>query len=138
MLESELQLNNDVVFRSFGRCSLKKDFFEDFYDSFLNRSAEIKAMFAATDMVKQRQLLKNGISFMIMYAKKSPVGVAKMEQIAKLHDRQHFNVRPDLYRLWLDALLETVQRHDPEFTPEIKKSWIETMNIGLGLFKNLY
>lgn len=138
MQENEMESNNDDVFLSFGRCTLKKDFFEDFYNDFINRSPEIKTMFTNTNMTKQRQLLKDGISYMIMFAKKSATGTAKMEQIAQLHDRQHFNVRPELYALWLDALLDTVKRHDPQYTPEIRKSWIATMNIGLDLFKKQY
>ena len=138
MQENEMDSNNDDVFLSFGRCTLKKDFFEDFYNDFINRSPEIKTMFTNTNMTKQRQLLKDGISYMIMFAKKSATGTAKMEQIAQLHDRQHFNVRPELYALWLDALLDTVKRHDPQYTPEISKSWIATMNMGLDLFKKQY
>lgn len=132
------ELENDIVYKSYGRCIIKKGFFEDFYAKFLESSPAIKPMFAKTDMARQRQLLQNGISYMIMFAKNSPIGIAKLEKIAELHDRNHVNVKPELYQFWLDSLLAVVRAYDTAFSPETESAWITTMNKGLTYFKSLY
>lgn len=133
-----IETENELVSKSYGRCVIKKGFFEDFYSKFLESNPAIKPMFANTNMARQRQLLQNGISYMIMYAKNSPIGIAKLEKIAELHDRSHVNVRPELYRFWLDSLIAVVKTYDSAYSPETENAWIATMNKGLDYFKSLY
>ena len=36
-------------------------------------------------------------------------------------------VSPEMYNLWLDALCEAIERHDPYHTPELEELWRSAM-----------
>lgn len=127
-----------LVRESYGRCTLDNDFFEDFYEIFMSSSPEIKPFFARTDMSKQRQLLREGISFMLLFAQKNEGGKLAIKNIGVLHDRDHVDVRPDLYRLWIDSLLKCIEKHDSRFNTEIKDAWEEILKPGIDRFIEMY
>ncbi len=53
--------NPDIVFQSYGRSCNNPAFFEDFYTIFMGKSADIRAMFANTNMSAQRALLSHSL-----------------------------------------------------------------------------
>jgi hypothetical protein len=77
--------DQSLVQRSYGACCLSPQFFNDFYDAFLASSGVIAGKFANTDMAKQKRLLRDGISFMIMYNNGSAVGKMKVNQLGESH-----------------------------------------------------
>ena len=127
-----------TVRESYGRCTLQKAFFEDFYDIFMSSSPEIKPFFSRTDMTKQRQLLREGISFMLLYAQKNEGGKLAINNIGQLHDQNHVNVRPNLYRLWIDSLLKCIEKHDNRFTEDVRRAWEEILKPGIDRFVDVY
>ena len=126
------------VRESYGRCVLSDTFFEDFYDSFMGSSSEIRAYFSKTDMAKQRSLLREGISFMLLYAGQKSSGKIAIEHIGKIHDNEHINVRPELYPLWVESLLKCVEKHDKYFDEEVRAAWKEILEPGINHFKDVY
>jgi hemoglobin-like flavoprotein len=44
---------------------------------------------------------------------------------------KELNVGAELYDLWLDSLLETVEECDPEHSPEVRHAWEEVMMVGI-------
>ena len=54
------------------------------------------------------------------------------------HSRRGVDIAPHLYELWLDALCEAVEEHDPEFTAELGKQWREAMRPGIELIVARY
>ena len=71
--------NTQLIQPSLGRCllnkSLGKDFLDAFYDELLASDPRIKPMFAQTDLAKQNDLLKHGLTMSVMCG--SGVGLAK-------------------------------------------------------------
>lgn len=61
-----------------------------------------------------------------------------LEYIARLHDRHHFNIEPDLYDLWLEALIDTVREFDNEFDAEIERAWRSVMSYGIEYMTSRY
>ncbi|WP_193162631.1 globin [Microbulbifer hainanensis] len=126
----------DIVFQSYGRCCKNERFFVDFYDRFMGSSDEVRAMFVDTDMKQQRHLLRNGILQLILHARGMPD--TKLRALGESHSRGGYNIRPDLYRQWLDALLDTVRRHDPEHSDSITDAWQRALQPGIELIRGAY
>ncbi len=123
---------------SYGRCALAPNFFQDFYDTFFASNAEIPQIFSKTDMRKQQDLLREGISFLLLYGAANENGKLAIDRIGKLHDDKHVNVKPDMYRFWVQSLLENIEKHDPRYTPEVRQAWEETIAKTINRFTELY
>lgn len=123
---------------SYGRAVLAPKFFDDFYDRFLASSPEIKLMFAKTDLTKQKKLVREGVSFLVMFAAGAHTGKTKIEALAKSHDRKHLNVRPDMYRLWIDSLMFVVAKYDPKYEPALEGKWRRVLEKGISAMKAGY
>ncbi len=120
-----------LVQQSYGRCCLSEGFFDDFYTAFVNKSPAIAEKFAHTDMAKQKRLLRQGISYMLMYYNNSKLADSKISSIAETHARGHFAISPELYDIWLETLLDTIQAHDPMVDEALKTSWRNVMLKGI-------
>jgi len=131
-----------LVQQSLGRCllnkSLGKDFLDAFYDELLVSDPRIKPMFVRTDMAKQKDLLKHGLSMLIMYS--SGIGLAKtaIQQLSSKHDRTHLNIDPGLYRFWIQSLLRCVKKYDQKYEDGLGKAWNEVVEQGISVMKQAY
>ena len=113
------------------------DFFEAFYDRFLGTSEEIASMFSATDMNRQRSMLKKSFySLLTFYA--SNHADHYLEKIARSHNRSNLAVRPELYDLWLEALVETAREFDSDFSHRTELAWRLAMTPGIVYMKFHY
>ena len=128
----------DIARSSLGRCALHPDFFQDFYDTFFESSPEIAKFFANTDMEKQKELLRKGISFMLMFAANHPGGKLAIDRIGEIHDPRHHNVRPELYARWTESLLATIEKYDRRFDENVRAAWHKALQPGLDRFIELY
>ena len=52
-------------------------------------------------------------------------------EIAAQHSAQDLDIGAELYDLWLDSLLETVEETDPEYSPTVRKAWEDVMMVGI-------
>ncbi|WP_144822402.1 globin [Marinobacter piscensis] len=127
---------SDLVFQSYGRCCSRDEFFVDFYDHFMSSSDAIRNRFVNTDMAAQRHLLRNGIMQLILTARGMPD--RKLRALGESHNRSNYNIKPEWYEFWLDALMKTVRQHDPENTPELEKAWREVLAPGIELIRGAY
>ncbi len=114
------------------------DFADAFYDNLASQSAEIGPMFAQTDMNKQNELLRLGIESLIDFAAQRPDVERELHRLGEIHDRNHLAIRPELYPLWLNALLETVRDIDADCTPEIETAWKSVVTPGIDLILSMY
>lgn len=128
--------NTDLVFQSYGRCCNSDEFFADFYSHFMSSSEEIKKRFVTTDMAAQRHLLRNGIMQLILTARGMPD--RKLKALGESHSRAHYDIKPEWYSLWLDALMKTVRQHDLEYTSTLEKAWREVLTPGINLIRGAY
>lgn len=127
-----------TFYASYARCQGQPGFFDFFYDTFIDSSDEVRDKFSKTDMSKQIRTLTNSF-----YSNKLAVSESKMIQenllqLAQLHSRQGRDIRPDLFDLWLDCLLDAVREFDAEYSVEIEAAWRSMMAPGISLMKENY
>lgn len=126
----------DLVMQSYGRCCASPDFFDSFYRHFLASSPLIREKFVDTDMSAQKQLLRQGILNLVMHARGMPD--TKLRALGATHARDGFNIRPELYDLWLGALLQAIGEHDKSCDADIRLAWREVLSKGISVIKAQY
>ena len=110
---------------SLRRCLDAPDFLVRFYELFLNSSPEVRAKFEKTDFEKQRRALRDSFFVLEMIGESTPDAPTwkALKKLAVTHDRQHMDVQPELYDLWLECLLKSVAEHDPQYSAEVGLAW---------------
>ncbi len=126
----------DIVFQSYGRCNNSETFYEDFYQAFTGKSPAIAEKFVDTNMTRQQTMLRGGIKWLLTYALGMPD--AKLQELGKSHSRTGLNILPEWYDLWVEALMETVSKHDPKYTAELDGQWRSVMQPGIDLIRSHY
>lgn len=107
-------------------------FFGAFYDRFFSHSEEIRELFRHTDMARQIQSLRRALfDLATFYA--TGIVTARLRQIAHVHQRLDF--RTELYDVWLDALVTTVEEHDPECDAMTAMAWRLALTPGITYMK---
>jgi hemoglobin-like flavoprotein len=131
-----------LVQQSLGRCllnkSLGKDFLDAFYDELLASDPRIKPLFVKTDMAKQKELLKHGLTMLIMYSSGVSLAKSAIQQLAVKHDRAHLSVDPGLYRFWIQSLLRCVKKYDPKYDDSLGKEWTSAIELGISVMTQAY
>lgn len=126
----------DQVFQSYGRSCNNPAFFEDFYATFMGKSDAIREMFVNTDMASQRSLLRGGIMWLVMHSR--GMSDSKIRALGESHSREKLNIHPSYYGLWLDALIETLHKHDPQFDAQLEQVWRSTLTPSIDMIKSMY
>ncbi|MAD44358.1 MAG: globin [Oceanospirillaceae bacterium] len=129
-------INADAVFQSYGRSCDKPVFFEDFYSNLLNKSPEVRAMFTNTNMESQRALVRGGVLWLIMHARGMPD--TKIRMLGESHSKKKMNINPMYYGMWMDALIETLYKHDPDFSKELEECWRDTLRPSIDKITSMY
>lgn len=126
----------DRVMQSYGRCCASPDFFDSFYRHFLDSSPEVREKFANTEMNGQKLLLRQGILNLVMHARGMPD--TKLRALGCSHSRAAMDIRPELYVLWQQALLQTIGEHDQQYCNETRNAWNEVLDKGIAVIKAGY
>jgi hemoglobin-like flavoprotein len=125
--------------QSYGRCLREDSFIDKFYERFLASDPRIRAMFEKTDFAKQRMALRRGISMAILHADGSSIVERPMGQMADVHARAgRAPVPPELYPLWVNALLDTIKATDPKADDTLMRRWREAMEKVTAMFVRHY
>ena len=111
-------------------------FFDDFYATFLASSPTIREKFARTDMTAQKQLLRAGILNLVLFARGMPD--TKLRALGQSHSRAQLDIHPELYDLWIDALLKTIGQHDEDLQQADLQAWRAVLNKGIDVIKAAY
>ncbi len=131
-------MKNNELKESFDRCEAAGDFAETFYDIFLASSPAIAPFFAETNFVKQRNLLRATVYILVTRMPDDPQARETLERIGQSHARTQLNVRPELYELWLDSVCATVEKLDPQWTPELETAWRAQLRPGIEVITSMY
>lgn len=116
---------------SYKRCVKTPTFFDRFYDTFLAASPMIAPLFKNTNFVKQKELLRLGLSIMVMFNEGQEVGKVVLTRIGKSHGVKEMNIDRNLYKFWIESIVSAVKECDPKFTPEIGREWHTAMEKGV-------
>jgi hemoglobin-like flavoprotein len=94
--------------------------------------------FASTDFERQKEALRLSLRMMVLVSVGGDAGDLYLEYIARRHDRHHLNIEPELYGLWLEALIATVRECDTEFDLSIEKAWRSVLGYGIEYMTSHY
>lgn len=128
----------NAVLASYQRCEGSGGFFDTFYDLFFVKSPEIPHKFANTDMEKQKQIVMSSVLWILRLRTGDPQARREVEKIGESHSQRGHGIPPELYELWLDTPCEAIERHDPEYTPDLEAKWREVMQEGIDLITSAY
>ena len=128
------------VRESYIRCQENPKFFDIFYRTLLGKSKEIEKKFEHTDWVRQHSLIKLAIKSAILYAEQPDYAFAykNIDDIGTTHSHSQWNIKPDLYPLWLDSVVESVQVCDPVCSPELSVAWRDVLTPAIDLIISKY
>ena len=125
---------NDVTTQlklSYGRCASSPGFFDDFYQNFFNSSPLIRVRFDKTDMKAQKELLRHGLSHLIMFAGGSRAAEIKVDRLAESHSKKNLDIQPWMYKNWMKALMVTVKKHDLKYDENVQNLWESAIEKGV-------
>lgn len=129
---------NDLFSNSLTRCVSNPKFLERFYELFMNSSDEVREKFKHTDWQKQQRMLKASFHMLMLSANALPEGQTHLERIAARHSHADLDIPPDMYDLWIAALILAVSEYDPKFSEETERVWRLVMNRGITYMKDRY
>ncbi|MDF1799970.1 MAG: globin [Planctomycetota bacterium] len=109
--------------RSLERCESNAQFLPSFYQRFMGSSEEVAQKFASTSFEQQNWMLLRSLHLATGAAEGEPDALAELKERAKTHDSDHLNIRPELYELWLDALVNTARGFDRKWDAEVERAW---------------
>jgi hemoglobin-like flavoprotein len=129
-----------VFLASLRRCLAAPGFLENFYESFVASSEEVREKFRHTDLKRQARMLEDSLYVLAVAVQGEENSPARgdLPRVAARHSRHDLDIRPGLYDLWLECLLEAVRRHDPQITPEIEGAWRTTLGSGIEYMRARY
>lgn len=134
MILEDIAIFND----SFLRCQNKTGFLNHFYQLFLDSSEEVNKKFKNTDFDKQQMALKSSFYMMLLTIQGNARGQRYLEEIADLHSSRRLNIKPEMYDLWLECLLKTVEEFDPLFDDQVRRVWRSLMSQGIRFMQSRY
>jgi hemoglobin-like flavoprotein len=122
---------------SLRRCEARPGFLDRFYERFLASSPEVREKFANTNLVRQKKALRESFNHLVLAAtdfdRKAPDW--HLAGIVALHGPEQLDIRPALYDVWLECLLDAVKEFDPEYGPEVEEAWREVMQFGISYLR---
>lgn len=111
MTEEDIALFHD----SYDRCTANPQFMDRFYELFLSSRQEVAEKYKYTDFKRQKKLHKESLLLVMLMNMDSFKDYKRLEKIAKHHSRKELNIRPGLYEIWLECLIQAVKEIDNEF-----------------------
>jgi hemoglobin-like flavoprotein len=122
----------DTFDKSLDRCTSRPEFLDLFYERFLGSSPKVREKFKNTDFVHQKRALRASLHLILLAAEEPDKDPGRyLADVAERHGARDLNIGAELYDLWLDSLLETVEECDPEFSLDVRKAWEEVMMVGI-------
>ncbi len=128
----------DIFRDSYERCTAVASFMDRFYERFMYSSDEVAQKFQNTEFRKQKAIVLHSLQMLSLSFHGDAQAEEYLHSLAQRHARGALDIRPDLYELWLDSLLSTVEETDPEFSNEIENAWETVMKHGIEIMIAAY
>jgi len=122
----------ETFLSSLKRCLAAPGFLDAFYQRFVGSSEEVREKFKNTDMKRQVQVLEDTLYVVANAVQGEEGSLARgaLPALAAKHGRNGLDIRPGLYDLWIECLVETARAHDPQFDPAVERAWRDTLAFG--------
>jgi hemoglobin-like flavoprotein len=138
MVDRGLQEAMAVARASYQRAAEVPDFFPGFYRRLFEVRPETEPLFAQTEFERQHKLLRHAIGLLLTFPEESDREPTILSRIAERHSRRDLGIEPSLYPPFLESLLDTIKRCDPQFTPAVEHAWRTTLAKGLAYMQSRY
>jgi len=112
-------------------------FFKLFYKNFLAYDKRISDKFSNSDLELLPAMLKHSFMHLVEMASSHQVS-PRLHEIATMHSKSQLNVTPELYDIWLEALLNTVEEMEGNKNPLVRKGWKQTLLPGITYMKSQF
>jgi hemoglobin-like flavoprotein len=132
--------STDVFLASLKRCLVAPGFLAGFYERFTSSSEEVREKFRGVDMKRQVGMLENSLYVVAVAAQGEEGSPARgdLPRLAERHSRRDLDIRPELYDLWAQCLVETVRTTDPLWSDEVATAWRDTLASGIEQMRRRY
>lgn len=112
-------------------------FVDAFLENLVRSSPEVADRMARGDTERFRSALTLGIVHLASFRATGQAD-SVLAGIAKRQSRTGRDIAPHLYEFFLQALLQTVEQYDPDFSPDVRKAWEVMLRPGLEYMKSMY
>jgi hemoglobin-like flavoprotein len=114
------------------------EFIPAFYKRFLATSEDVRRKFQNTDFEKQNKMLLRSLQLVAAATKGEREGLQELRERAETHDRYHLDIKPDLYDVWLSAVVETAREYDKEWIDETEDAWTAILTYAIDYMVRRY
>ncbi len=130
----------ETFLASLRRCLAAPGFLDSFYERFMSSSEEVREKFRNTDMKRQARVLEDSLYVVAnaVQGEENSLARGALPSLAARHSRQGMDIRPGLYDLWIDCLVDTARAHDPQFDAAADSAWRETLVFGANFLRQHY
>ncbi|MCG8379362.1 MAG: globin [Proteobacteria bacterium] len=132
------ELLMDTFNESLERCQTDPHFLTLFYRKFVISNPEVQEKFSNTDMEYQKMMLHASLYMIMLATRNNDAAEAYLDRVAKRHSKSALDIRPELYDLWLETLIETVKEIDSIFNDDVENAWRTVMTFGIDYMKSKY
>ena len=138
MEENKLEREISNVRLSYGRVLADPQFIDRFYQQFLKNNAEIREKFENTNFDIQNKMLGESISMAVLFSQDNKVAKSVIDRIRNSHNRHNLNIRPRLYSVWIESLIEALREFDADFDDELEQQWRKVIGKAVDYIKEGY
>ena len=130
----------DVFLASLKRCLGAPGFLVEFYERFVGSSDEVREKFRGVDLKRQARVLEDSLYVVAVAVQGEEGSLARgdLPRLAERHSRRDLDIRPELYDLWAQCLVETAGEHDPLWSDDVAAAWRETLAVGVEYMRRRY
>jgi hemoglobin-like flavoprotein len=121
----------------YGTDNSRSEFFTAFYKLFVATSDEAASKFKNTDMAAQVRMLQSSVAYLLNFFIKNRED-EYLVQVAERHSKRGVDIRPELYSVWLDCLIETVRQFDSKFNDDVAAVWRAVFSKGIEFMTSMY
>lgn len=132
--------HGDMFRESLKRCLATSAFLHNFYELFMDSSVEVREKFKNTDFPRQTRVLADSLFLMAVASESTSEAIAwnELDRLAQHHSRAGLDIRPELYGVWLECLLNAARRHDPAFSVDVESAWRKALAPGIEHLRSAY
>ena len=132
------RLFNDSYDRAMKRSAPSgAEFFSAFYSLLMAKSPEAAHKFRHVDMREQVRMLRASLATLLAFFATGGQD-DYLGKLAERHSKRGADIPPELYSVWLDCLLETAGRCDPDFSDEVEAAWRSVFSKGIEFMISRY
>ena len=128
----------DLAQESYSRSSDAPEFFSAFYAHLFNACPATIYKFQHTDFEKQHRLLQHGIGLLLNVGRDAANAPSILKRVAERHARTDLDVDPAFYPFFVESLIATLRRFDPQFDDETDAAWRSAVANGLAYMTSKY